>query len=131
MTATLTVEKRFVLPRLAVAFACLGWGVIHFQRHCSTDKSKAEARCPANGLVAVIYALAIVSYLFGWHGFGALSAAAFIFALTGQAAFCTCAIRPWKLDTLTKVVPLALALWIESGEPDPTAGDPSSSFWAW
>ena len=124
MSATPAIDKRYVLPRLAVAFACLGWGLIHFQRHCSTDKSKAEARCPANGLIA--YAASIGTYLFGFAHFGALSATAFIFALSGQAAFCNCTLRPWKLDTLTKVIPLALALYIEAGEPDT-----DSEAWAW
>ena len=120
------IEKRFVLPRLAVAFACLGWGLVHFQRHCADGKRKSpEARCPANGLFATIYAAATFSYQFGYPNFGALSAAAFIFALSGQAAFCTCLLRPWKLDTLTKIVPLALALWIEANEPD------TSASWAW
>ena len=79
-----------------------------------------------NGLLALLYFAATCTYLFGIAHLGALGASAFIFAISGQIAFCTCALRPWKIDTLTKVIPLGIALWLEANEPDDDA-----SAWAW
>jgi hypothetical protein len=115
-------QPRFALPRLAVAAATMVWALVHFRRHVADERSGPEARCPVNGILAGVYLCGpLLWYIFGGPNFGAVGAFAFAFAVSGQAAFCSKTLAPWRLDTLAKVVPFAVCLWLEANEPDADA----------
>ena len=107
--------------QIFTAVFLLGWAMVHGGRHLkiplfSMYDDVRELKCPVNGILCSCYSGVLLFMALGVPCAGLIGAATFLYALTGQYAFCTCKLSMIKADTLTKVIPLCLCVHLETAE---------------